>query len=101
MNNVRSSIIRRAAVSAGVIAGQPRLDLDYSEDSGADVDANFVMSRDGRWIEVQTTAEGAPFHPELFTAMAGLATKGIARLFVLWDDLERDLRTKVPLIARQ
>ena len=59
-----------AAISAGVLAGQPVLDLDYGEDSSADVDANFVMSRDGRWIEVQTTAEGAPFHPELFMAMA-------------------------------
>ena len=74
-----------AAVSAGVVAGQPVLDLDYAEDSSADVDANFVMSRDGRWIEVQTTAEGAPFHPELFTAMAGLASEGIRQLFELWD----------------
>jgi ribonuclease PH len=74
-----------AAVSAGVVASQPVLDLDYSEDSSADVDANFVMSRDGRWIEVQTTAEGAPFQPELFMAMAGLATEGIRQLFTLWD----------------
>jgi ribonuclease PH len=74
-----------AAISAGVVAGQPVLDLDYSEDSSADVDANFVMSRDGRWIEVQTTAEGAPFQPELFTTMAGLATEGIRQLFALWD----------------
>ncbi len=75
-----------AAVSAGVVAGQPVLDLDYSEDSSADVDANFVMSRDGRWIEVQTTAEGAPFQPELFTAMAELASLGIGQLFSLWDE---------------
>ena len=74
-----------AAISAGVVAGQPVLVLDYSEDSSADVDANFVMSRDGRWIEVQTTAEGAPFQPELFTAMAELATAGIRQLFTLWD----------------
>ncbi len=75
-----------AAVSAGVVAGRPMLDLDYSEDSNADVDANFVMSRDGRWIEVQTTAEGAPFRPELFTTMAELATQGIQQLFTLWDN---------------
>lgn len=74
-----------AAVSAGVIGGQPVLDLDYGEDSSADVDANFVMSHDGRWIEVQTTAEGAPFQPELFTAMAGLASDGIRELFGLWE----------------
>ena len=75
-----------AAVSAGVVAGCPVLDLDYAEDSAADVDANFVMSRDGRWIEVQTTAEGAPFRPELFTAMAELASRGIQQLFGLWED---------------
>jgi ribonuclease PH len=74
-----------AAVSAGVVAGHPVLDLDYAEDSAADVDANFVMSRDGRWIEVQTTAEGAPFQPELFTEMARLASEGIRQLFMLWE----------------
>ena len=74
-----------AAVSVGVVAGQPVLDLDYGEDSGADVDANFVMSGDGRWIEVQSTAEGVPFQPESFMAMADLATKGINRLFALWE----------------
>ena len=78
-------ILPVAAVSAGVVAGRPVLDLDYAEDSEADVDANFVMSRDGRWIEVQTTAEGAPFQPELFTTMAALASQGIQQLFGLWD----------------
>lgn len=77
-------ILPVAAVSVGVVAGVPILDLDYTEDSGADVDANFVMSGDGRWIEVQTTAEGAPFRPDLFHAMAGLATQGITQLFSLW-----------------
>ncbi|MCL2789301.1 MAG: ribonuclease PH [Desulfobulbus sp.] len=74
-----------AAVSVGVVGGQPVLDLEYSEDSAADVDANFVMRRDGYWIEVQATAEGAPFRPELFPAMADLATEGIRRLFMLWE----------------
>lgn len=78
-------ILPVAAVSAGVVAGRPVLDLDYGEDSGADVDANFVMCGDGRWIEVQTTAEGAPFHPGLFMAMAELAAMGINRLFSLWE----------------
>ncbi|MDD2463674.1 MAG: ribonuclease PH [Desulfobulbus sp.] len=79
------AILPVAAVSVGVVAGQPVLDLDYSEDSGADVDANFVMCGDGRWIEVQTTAEGVPFQPELFSTMVDLATTGINRLFSLWD----------------
>lgn len=74
-----------AAISAGVVQGEPVLDLDYSEDSTADVDANFVMAGDGRWIEVQTTAEGVPFAPQLFTAMAGLASEGIGRLLTLWE----------------
>ncbi len=87
--NALPVILPVAAVSAGVWSDQPILDLDYAEDSAADVDANFVMSRDGRWIEVQTTAEGAPFRPELFTAMAGLASQGIDRLFSLWDAQER------------
>ena len=74
-----------AAISAGVIDGQPLLDLDYAEDSSADVDANFVMSRDGRWIEVQTTAEGAPFHPDLFMRMVGMAADGMQQLFAFWE----------------
>ena len=82
-------ILPVAAVSAGVLAGRPVLDLDYGEDSAAEVDANFVMSGDDRWIEVQTTAEGAPFRPELLTAMATLAADGIKRLLALWDGRER------------
>lgn len=74
-----------AAVSAGVVAGRPLLDLDYGEDSSADVDANFVMSGDGRWIEVQSTAEGKPFQPELFTVMAEMAGKGVRELLGLWE----------------
>jgi ribonuclease PH len=74
-----------AAVSAGVVGGQPVLDLEYSEDASADVDANFVMRCDGHWIEAQATAEGAPFRPELFAAMAELATEGIRQLLTLWE----------------
>lgn len=73
-----------AAVSVGIVSGQPLLDLAYQEDSLADVDANFVMAADGRWIEVQTTAEGKPFAPELFQDMAVLAHKGIRELFDCW-----------------
>jgi ribonuclease PH len=73
-----------AAVSVGVVQGEPVLDLDYKEDSTAEVDANFVMSGDGRWIELQSTAEGKPFDPQLFTRMAELATGGINELFAYW-----------------
>lgn len=79
------TILPVAAVSTGVVGGEPMLDLDYSEDSTAEVDANFVMSGDGRWIEVQTTAEGRPFEPELFDRMAKLAESGIRELFSLWQ----------------
>ncbi len=77
-------ILPVAAISVGVIDGEPCLDLDYAEDSSAEVDANFVMSGDGRWIEIQSTAEGAPFSNEDFLAMTALAAKGIQELFKLW-----------------
>lgn len=72
-----------AAVSVGVVEGVPLLDLAYEEDSSAEVDANFVMTGDGRWIEMQCTAEGVPFEPELFSRMQELAVKGIGELFKL------------------
>ncbi|MBU1233118.1 MAG: ribonuclease PH [Proteobacteria bacterium] len=78
-------ILPVAAISVGVIEGEPSLDLDYSEDSRAEVDANFVMSGDGRWIEIQSTAEGTPFTGEDFQAMTTLAEKGIRELFELWQ----------------
>ena len=74
-----------AAVSAGIVAGMPLLDLDYNEDSRAEVDANFVMAGDGCWIEVQSTAEGAPFAPEQFTTLSALAGQGLQQIFArLW-----------------
>ncbi|PIE59758.1 MAG: ribonuclease PH [Desulfobulbus propionicus] len=81
---VMPEILPVAAVSVGVVNNEVVLDLDYALDSAADVDANFVMSRDGRWIEVQSTAEGRPFQPEFFSHMAELAWKGIRELFSLW-----------------
>ena len=75
-----------AAISVGIIDGKACLDLDYSEDSRAEVDANFVMSGDGRWIEIQSTAEGKPFSSESFMAMTTLAEKGIQELFELWKN---------------
>lgn len=74
-----------AAISAGIVDGKPMLDLDYSEDSRAGADANFVMTGDGRWIEVQATAEGSPFSPDEFHKVSNLAQKGISELFFLWE----------------
>lgn len=73
-----------AAISVGIVGGIPMLDLDYSEDSSAEADANFVMSGKGDWIEIQATAEGKPFPHEHLQAMNELAAKGINELFDLW-----------------
>jgi len=78
------AVLPVAAISAGVVDGVPLLDLAYNEDSTAEVDANFVMTGDGRWIEMQCTAEGHPFQPELFSRMQELAKKGIVELLKLW-----------------
>lgn len=74
-----------AAISVGIVGGIPMLDLDYSEDSSAEADANFVMSGKGDWIEIQATAEGKPFPHEHLQAMNELAAKGINELFDLWS----------------
>ena len=66
-----------AAVSVGVVDGESLLDLDYSEDSNADVDLNVVMTGDGRLVEVQATAEQAPFTRELLDELLELAAGGI------------------------
>lgn len=70
-----------AAVSVGVIHGQPRLDLCYAEDSSADVDMNLVMRDDGTFIEVQGSAEGASFSRGTLDQMLSLGEKGIRNLF--------------------
>jgi ribonuclease PH len=66
-----------AAVSVGIVGGEPLLDLDYAEDSGAEADMNVVMTGDGRLVEVQATAEGAPFTREELEALLDLASGGI------------------------
>jgi ribonuclease PH len=66
-----------AAVSVGVVAGQALLDLDYEEDSSADVDLNVVMTGDGRLVEVQATAEREPFSREQLSELLDLAERGI------------------------
>jgi len=69
-----------AAVSCGVIAGSAVLDLDYAEDSRAETDANFVLTGTGGIVEIQATAEGAPFDDRLFAEMMQLARAGVAEL---------------------
>jgi ribonuclease PH len=79
---IRTSPIIRyiAAISCGIVGTESLLDLDYAEDSSAEVDANFVMTDGGKLIEVQGTAEGAPFTLEQFQKMMQLAMLGTAEL---------------------
>ena len=72
-----------AAISCGICDGQPVIDLDYDEDSSAHTDANFVMTGKGGIVEIQGTAEGAPFSEDEFSALLKLARNGIARLVEL------------------
>ncbi|MDN0075999.1 ribonuclease PH [Crenobacter sp. SG2303] len=72
-----------AAVSVGIVEGEPVLDLDYPEDSACDTDMNVVMTGSGRFVEVQGTAEGVPFSRAEMDALLGLAEQGIAELVEL------------------
>jgi len=79
-NPIRHNI---AAVSVGVCAGRPTLDLDYIHDSTAEVDLNVVMTDDGRFVELQGTAEHEPFTEESLDALRALAKKGLKKIFAL------------------
>ncbi len=70
-----------AAVSCGIVGGQPVLDLDYEEDSNAGADANFVLTGSGGLVEVQGTAEGAPFSEAQLLELLRLAREGTAQIF--------------------
>jgi ribonuclease PH len=72
-----------AAISVGIVSGQPVLDLDYVEDSSAETDMNVVMNSGGGFIEVQGTAEGHAMKRDELDALLHLATQGTARLFEL------------------
>lgn len=77
-----SPIVHRvAAVSVGVCDGVPTLDLDYAHDSTAEVDLNVVMTDDGRYVELQGTAEHKPFTEESLDALRALARRGLKRIF--------------------
>jgi ribonuclease PH len=82
-----------AATSVGKVAGEVLLDLNYEEDSKAEVDMNVVKTGDGRFVEVQGTAEETPFSQEELAALMAAADKGIARLV----ELQREVLGDVPL----
>ena len=75
-----------AAVSCGVYCGQIVLDMDYAEDFDAETDANFVLTGNGRLVEVQCTAEAEPFTEQTLTELVGLARKGVEELVAVQRD---------------
>jgi ribonuclease PH len=81
-----------AATSVGIVGGEPLLDLAYEEDSRADVDMNIVQTGDGRFIEVQGTAEAAPFGRDALLSLLDLAHEGIRQL----NALQRDIIGSLP-----
>jgi ribonuclease PH len=82
---IAKPFVRRAAaaISVGVVKGEVLLDLDYSEDASADSDMNVVMTDDGRFLEVQATAERAPFSGEELRRALGAAEGGLRTIFGL------------------
>jgi ribonuclease PH len=78
-----------AAVSVGVVGGEPLLDLDYSEDSTAEVDMNVVMTGEGRLVEVQATAEQEPFTRDRLDELLALAAGGIEQIAAAQGDAAR------------
>jgi ribonuclease PH len=81
-----------AAVSVGIVEGVPLLDLKYDEDSRAEVDMNVICTGDGRFIEVQGTAEREPFTSEQMTQLLSLATGGIEQLIQIQRETLANLR---------
>jgi ribonuclease PH len=76
-NPIRDSV---AATSVGVVKGEPLLDLNYEEDSKAEVDMNLVLTGSGRFVELQATAEQTPFEDERLAELLALGRKGIREL---------------------
>ena len=79
-----------AAVSVGIVQGQPVLDLNYTEDNQADVDLNIVMNDAGRFVEIQGTAENAPFSRPDLESMLGLAEQGLRQILTLQKSFLKD-----------
>ena len=89
-----------AAVSVGVVAGEAVLDLNYTEDSRAEVDMNIVLTGSGKFVEIQGTAEGAPFDEEQAQALFALARSGVKELMAAQRRaLEQALGAPPPLAA--
>jgi ribonuclease PH len=76
-----------SAVSVGIVNGEHLLDLDYREDSSADVDMNVIKTDTGKIVEIQATAEKSPFTKKDFNALLGLAEKGLKELFLVQKEL--------------
>ncbi len=85
---------RVAAVSVGIVDGEAMLDLAYEEDSRAEVDMNFVMTGSNRFIELQATAEQAPFDDAQLAQMTSLARKGIGELLALQKSVLDGFRSR-------
>lgn len=88
-----------AAVSCGLVNDKALLDLCYAEDSSAATDMNVVMTRDGKFVEIQATAEGEPFSRNQLDSLLNLASKGIAELFALQIDALGDLIASEEVVA--
>lgn len=73
------------AISAGIVDGEVKLDLDYEEDSHAQVDSNIVLTKSGKIIEFQTTAEGEPYEQEKMIEIFNTAKKGIQKIIAMYD----------------
>ena len=89
-----------AAISVGMVDGRPVLDLDYEEDSSAEVDMNVVRIDDGRYVEVQGTAETTPYRKKELDAMLALADAGIDRLHVIQREIIGDALGRVLVTAK-
>jgi ribonuclease PH len=85
-------ITQVAAISCGMVAGKPCLDLDYEEDSGAQVDANIIMTSGGNLVEVQMTGEEATFSKEEMQALLALAESGVETLCQMQRDILQKIR---------
>ena len=88
----RHLVAKVAAISVGLVGGEALLDLDYSEDSKADVDFNVVGTDAGTFVEVQGTAEGKPFDREAMDGLLDLATAGLGQLFVAQTEILATVR---------
>ena len=86
-----------AAISVGIVNNQSLLDLCYEEDSSAEVDMNIVMTGDGHMVEIQGTAEGAPFSVKDLDTLIKLAQEGIDRLVSIQKDILRDFSGSISI----